>query len=94
MANPGSRASKLAVATATAATLRNRLHTLEQEVTLPLRHQIAELEREKAALTTRVTRAEGRVTELASLCEAYQDFVDAFIRLAAERQLASGKETT
>ena len=91
MANPGSYRSRLAAAHQTMATLRNRLHAIEQEVTLPLRQRIAELERDKGTLTDRMNRAEARVGRLSTLCAAYEQAVDAFVRLAAER-LASGKE--
>ena len=65
--------------------LRNQIHSHEQQVVLPLRARIAELERANALLALRVDRAEG-------LHKLYRDAWESMVRLTnATLPLASGK---
>lgn len=80
------RRDRVAVADANqeARLLRNRIHQYDQEVVLPLRAQIAELQKANAALTRKVAR-------LTDLEARYHDVWRAGIRLTSSL-LASGKE--
>jgi hypothetical protein len=64
--------------------LRNKLHGFEQESVLPLRSQIAQLQRDNADL-------ENRLTRLKEQQRLYRDAWEAMVRLT-NGLLASGKE--
>jgi prefoldin subunit 5 len=64
--------------------LRNKLHGMEQETVLPLRSQIAQLQRDNADLTSRLGR-------LQSLHQLYRDAWESMVKLS-HGLLASGKD--
>jgi hypothetical protein len=64
--------------------LSNKLHSYDQDVVGPLRQEVASLRVANAKLTARNARLE-------QLEEAYRQYWEAHVRLAAA-QLASGKE--
>lgn len=79
------RRNALADANERIRSVRNSLYQVEQEVVLPLRNRVAELERDNAVLTKQAERA-------SRTAQIYRDAVQAHVNLLVEL-LASGKAT-